>query len=195
MIDTFTDENGNTFVRISNDFEKIFCVKNMGYLINSSDEISCVLRGHLMLEECLNLWIGKILDHDILSAGSFNFKSKLDIAKKLGLCPDICEAMTEINKIRNKLSHKIGYEVQDSEIDLIKQKVDKIQTNQEVAKCELFPTVKEGLSETNNKVVWESNWETSNNTGKLAIIFHVFAIKILIWFQAKFIELGIKYSI
>ena len=60
IMDGFVDESGNEYIRIDGDFTSIYNLKNMEGLINANDEISVILRGHLILEEFLNLWIEKI---------------------------------------------------------------------------------------------------------------------------------------
>lgn len=101
-MDGFVDESGNEYIRIDGDFTSIYNLKNMEGLINANDEISVILRGHLILEEFLNLWIEKNINYNIFDDGFFSFKTKLNISKKIGLPSDYFDALNSINTLRNK---------------------------------------------------------------------------------------------
>lgn len=76
-MDGFVDESGNEYIRIDGDFTSIYNLKNMEGLINANDEISVILRGHLILEEFLNLWIEKNINYNIFDDGFFFFQNKV----------------------------------------------------------------------------------------------------------------------
>lgn len=193
-MDGFVDESGNEYIRIDGDFTSIYNLKNMEGLINANDEISVILRGHLILEEFLNLWIEKNINYNIFDDGFFSFKTKLNISKKIGLPSDYFDALNSINTLRNKLSHRIGYQVQESELNVIKSKVDRIDIGDSLLNCEQITTTRVyhigGSAESETR-----NWQSSDINNKLVIIFVILAIKLTTWIQKEFIYRNISYRI
>ena len=114
----------------------------------------------------------------------FSFKTKLNISKKIGLPSDYFDALNSINTLRNKLSHRIGYQVQESELNVIKSKVDRIDIGDSLLNCEQITTTRVyhigGNAESETR-----NWQSSDINNKLVIIFVILAIKLTTWIQKR----------
>lgn len=194
MTDSFTDNDGTTYVRISGDFESIFNQKNMQGLINSNDEIAVILRGHLILEEFLNLWVLKNLGYDIFGDKFFAFKTKLDISMRVGLRKEFINVLSEINTLRNKLSHRIGFEIKISDLNSIRDKVNRIKTSKEVDDCDTL-TLTRVYHQDNGIESFSMDWNSSDFTNKLIAIIYTLIMKLIIEFQDEFIARDIDYKI
>lgn len=195
MPQIFQDENGNTYTKISGDFEKIFDLGNMNSLINSNDEIAIMLRGHLILEEFLNLWATKITDtNDLFSDNFYTFKIKLSLAEKLGFRNDFVKCFDAINKLRNKLSHKIGYKISGSELESIKALVDNIGMDNLFYKCEQYYIGKEGILKSEKHSVIE-DWQNMDNKNRFLVVICILFLKVIFWMQTEFINRNIKLQI
>lgn len=71
-------------------FAEIFDNDDFLSMLNTNEESTVVLKAHLILEEFLNIWSSMVTSTDDLYAGGFvNFKTKLNIARNLGLSEDI----------------------------------------------------------------------------------------------------------
>jgi len=94
-------------VPVGGDFSRIFDHQDYLAMISIPDEATCILRAHLVLEEVLNLWASKLTGTTDLYAGTFvPFKTKLVIAKNLGMNSGIYSVLDKINEIRNRFSHR-----------------------------------------------------------------------------------------
>ncbi|MGN2431451.1 hypothetical protein [Pseudomonas syringae] len=92
-------------VAVGADFSRIFDPNDFLAMINIPDEAMCVLRGHLILEEFLNLWCSKLTNTEDLYSGTFvPFKTKLVISKNLGMSGEIFIVADRINEVRNRFS-------------------------------------------------------------------------------------------
>ncbi len=61
---------------VGGDFSRIFEAKDYLAMLNVPDEATCVLRGHLILEEVLNIWSSKLTDtEDLFKGGFVSFKT------------------------------------------------------------------------------------------------------------------------
>ncbi|MCK0507274.1 hypothetical protein [Aromatoleum anaerobium] len=94
-------------------------------MFNSLDEASVVLRAHLILEEFLNIWCGRLTGTDDLFAGTFvPFKTKLVVARNLGMASEYVEILEKVNEVRNRYSHRRKYVLEQSTLDGLKNKVN-----------------------------------------------------------------------
>lgn len=153
-----------THVPVGGDFSQIFDHKDYLAMISIPDEATCILRGHLILEEVLNLWSGKLTQTDDLYAGAFvPFKTKLVVSKNLGLSEELFRVLDKINEVRNRFSHRKGYELEDSVIESLKTRVNEIVPSAKVQKCETFHVFVGGNDQ-------EGNPKKSLIHGKVVII-------------------------
>lgn len=109
------------------------------------------MRGHLILEEVLNLWSSKLTKTNDLYAGALvPFKTKLVASKNLGLSEEIFRVLDKINDVRNRFSHRKGYELEVSVIEPLKKRVDEIIPSAKVQKCETFHVFVSGKDQEGN---------------------------------------------
>lgn len=90
------------------------------HIINSNDPIVIVLKSHLYIESCLDLFLSKALPFpNKLLKNSFSNKVDLFEALNLGYPPDntkIVFKLRQINKIRNNLAHNLNKQVNEEDI-------------------------------------------------------------------------------
>lgn len=82
IFDTYP--TAETHVLLGGDFCSVFDQEDYMIMFNSLDEISVVLRAHLILEEFLNIWCSRIGGLKPQGKGA-GFMRKLKSAKDLGL--------------------------------------------------------------------------------------------------------------
>ncbi len=186
----------DTRVPIGGDFSQIFDAKDYLAMLNIQDEATCILRGHLILEEVLNLWSSKVTGTVDLYSGIFvPFKTKLVISKNLGMNEDIYKVFDSVNVIRNRFSHRKGYELEKSEIVALKSKVNRILPLAKVNDCEEFYIVSEGKDQYGNPGEMTYKWAESDNRIKFLIALITLMLKLTYWIQEEFISREINYKI
>ena len=151
----------------------IFDHKDYLAMINIPDEATCVLRGHLILEEVLNLYSSKLTNTEDLFAGPFiSFKNKLHICKNLGFSEEIFETFDKINDTRNRFSHRKGYVLQHSEINALKDRINKIVKSAKIQNsAEDFHVFTSGKDKNGETKEITYKWESSDNRIKFVLIF------------------------
>ncbi len=86
---------------------------NLDHLISlfSDDTISAFITGHLIIESLLVQMIDLKLEYpDEFDAFSLNFPAKANLCKALGLIDsDMTSFLLEMNTIRNRFAHRLGY--------------------------------------------------------------------------------------
>lgn len=85
------------------------------------NSVIVLLRSHLLVEYYLNQLIiiyGGVSGYK--KCEEADFFEKIDYIEQLKLIlPERCDAIRRLNKIRNKLSHELEYEISESDIDSI----------------------------------------------------------------------------
>ena len=183
-------------VAVGGDFNRIFDHKDYLTMISIPDEATCILRGHLILEEVLNLWSSKLTDTDDLYAGIFvSFKTKLVVSKNLGMSEELFTVLDKINEIRNKFSHRKGYQLEKSQIEALKNRVDSIVESAKIQNCETFHIFVGGKDENGNPKEITYTWNKSDNRVKFVLVFVILMLKLTHWIQNEFNKRGIEYTI
>jgi len=183
-------------IAVGGDFNRIFDHKDYLAMISIPDEATCILRGHLILEEVLNLWSSKATNTEDLYAGiHVPFKTKLVVSRKLGISEEIFSVLDKVNDIRNKFSHRKGYQLENSQIESLKTKVDNLTSSALTQKCETFNVFVGGRDEHGNPKEITYTWGSSENRVRFVLIFVILMLKITSWIQSEFISRGIEYSI
>ncbi|MCY1426661.1 hypothetical protein D9M71_424840 [compost metagenome] len=181
---------------VGGDFNRIFDHKDYLAMVSIPDEATCILRGHLILEEVLNLWSSKLTDTEDLYAGTFfAFKTKLVISKNLGLTEELFTVLDKINEIRNRFSHRKGYELEGSEIDSLRNRVNRAVASANVQPCETFHVFVGGKDQNGNLIEKTYTWEDSDNRIKFVLIFVILMLKLTHWIQSEFQNRNINYTI
>lgn len=183
-------------VAVGGDFNRIFDHKDYLAMISIPDEATCILRGHLILEEVLNLWSSKLTSTEDLYTGIFvSFKTKLVVSKNLGMSEELFTVLNKVNNIRNKFSHRKGYQLEKSQIESLKSRVDDIVESATVQKCETFHVFVGGKDENGNIKEIIYTWNDSDNRVKFVLVFVILMLKITHWIQSEFNSRGINYTI
>ncbi|MFH0022805.1 hypothetical protein ACFZAC_14520 [Pseudomonas fluorescens] len=186
----------DTHVAVGAEFSRIFDPNDFLAMINIPDEALCILRGHLMLEEFLNLWSAKVTGTEDLFSGSFvSFKTKLVISKNLGMPEDLYVVIDKVNDIRNRFSHRKGHVLENSAIETLKKKVDDAIPAAPIQNCEEFEVHAEGKDPHGNPARITHAWKSSNNRIKFLILFVIFMLKFTHWIQEAFTSRGIPFDL
>ncbi len=86
---------------------------NIDHLLSlfSDDTISAFITGHLIIESLLVQMIDLKLEYpDEFDAFSLNFPAKANLCRALGLIDsDMTNFLLEMNTIRNRFAHRLGY--------------------------------------------------------------------------------------
>ena len=116
---------GPGHVRVDGDFARVFDAEDYKTMINALDEATVVLRAHLVMEEFLNIWAGRLTGTDDLFDGAFvPFKTKLAICQNLGFDERFAKVLDRLNEIRNKYSHRRKYQIEESKLNALRDAVD-----------------------------------------------------------------------
>ena len=88
----------------------------------SDDPIATILKLHLVSEYYLERVIGLTVHHPekIIGNRGFGYSQKLSVVDALGeIDVELVEALKNLNKLRNRCSHKLNYEVTLEDLDKI----------------------------------------------------------------------------
>lgn len=192
-----TNETTNDrIVPVGGDFSKVFDHKDYLAMVNTTDQAACILRAHLILEEALNLWANKVTNCTDLFGGSFvPFKTKLTIAKNLGFDSDLTKILDRINEIRNRFSHRRGYEMDTQSIESIKDKVNAITEPKSLLRCEEFSAFISGRDSDGQVKEIAYTYKEGDNRVKFLITFVMLMLKLSWWMQKDFQRRGIRFII
>jgi len=167
-------------------------------MVNIADEATAVLRGHLILEEVLNLWANKLTDvTDLYSGGFFAFKSKMIILKNLGMPNDIYDALKTVNDIRNRFSHRKGHQLETSALTSLASKVDAIDVPEklELEDSKSFQITLGGTDQNGVRANRIHTWADGNSRMRFVIVFVILMLKLTHWIQGEFNRRGIPFTI
>lgn len=179
----------------SENFKRIFDNEDMMGMYNIPDEAACVLKAHLILEELLDLWCSQLTNVEDLFIGIFvPFKTKLVVAKNLGLDSQAYEILNKVNEIRNKFSHRKRHKLERSAVDSLKNKVNAYMPNSEITMCEEFIMEISGVDSLGNRKTFRHDWNSSEVRIQFIIMFVNLMIRLVLWLQNEFKNRGIDYS-
>lgn len=196
MTDLNEDVSSN-YLPVGGNFANVLDHKDYLALVNSTDTVGVVLRAHLILEEFLNIWCSKVTGTDDLFKGSFTgFNTKLNISKNLGLSDAFRDVLDRFNKIRNKYSHNRQYKLEESRLDSLIDRIDKLPSVKEIVSCKEFSIHIGGIeAETGDRHEVEYLYEEADLNKKIIIVFIVLVLKLLNWMQSEFQKRNIEYTI
>lgn len=188
----------NRHTPVGGDFSRIFDHKDYLAMVSIPDEATAVLRGHLILEEVLNLWANKITGVDDLYAGAFvPFKTKIAISRNLGMNDDVYSVLDKINDIRNRFSHRKGHELEYSALESLANRVDAIDVPEDLnlQDSKKFHLFMGGKDQDGNPAERTYTWETGDNRIRFVIVFVILMLKLTHWIQVEFNARGVSYTI
>lgn len=179
----------------SGNFKRIFDNEDMMGMYNIPDEAACVLKAHLILEELLDLWCSQLTNVEDLFIGIFvPFKTKLVVAKNLGLDSQAYEILNKVNEIRNKFSHRKRHKLEKSAVESLKNKVNAYMPNSEITMCEEFIMEISGVDSLGNRKTLRHDWNSSEVRIQFIIMFVNLMIRLVLWLQNEFKNRGVDYS-
>ena len=165
-------------------------------MFNSLDEISVVLRAHLILEEFLNIWCSRTTSCKDLFEGAFvPFKTKLAIAKNLGLPNDIYDVIDKFNAVRNRYSHKRKYALEKSSLESLRLKVDALASDPPMHPCDQYHIFAQFRDQFGRTQEVRYDWASSDTKKRVLLVFVQFVMKLVQWMQMEFNRRNIPYSI
>lgn len=95
-------------------------------MIETEDNIGCILRGHFVIENFLNIYVSDRVGVQDFFNFRINFNEKLKIAERLGIKKEIYSSIKVLNNIRNDLAHKHQHVITTQTIENFKNTVNQI---------------------------------------------------------------------
>lgn len=185
-----------THVGVGGDFARVFDHEDYLIMFNSLDEVSVVLRAHMILEEFLNIWCSRVTKTDDLFAGTFvAFKTKLVIARNLGLAAEYEDILDKFNEVRNRYSHKRKYVVEQSKLDALKDKVNALHAEPPMLPCEQFHIYAQGTDQHGKPQEIRHEWSSTDAKKRILLVVIQLVMKFVQWMQAEFNRRGVAYSL
>ena len=188
--------NPETHVGVGGDFARVFDHEDYLIMFNSLDEVSVVLRAHMILEEFLNIWCSRVTGTDDLFDGTFvPFKTKLIVARNLGLTPEYEDILDKFNEVRNRYSHKRKYALEYSRLDALKNKVNALHSDPPVLPCEQFHIYAQGKDQFGRQHELQHEWSSTDTKKRVLLVVIQLVMKFVQWMQLEFNRRGIRYSL
>lgn len=107
---------------------RVFSPESFIRLADSNDPIGTILHAHLMMEELLVGWSETQLNRPgVISGLKIGFDARLELARRLGLAAELVDAVKKIDNIRNRIGHRLNYNLEQSEVDAFANSVDAFQ--------------------------------------------------------------------
>jgi hypothetical protein len=185
-----------THVGVGGDFARVFDQDDYMIMFNSLDEVSVVLRAHMIMEEFLNIWCNRITGTEDLFEGTFvPFKTKLIIAKNLGLAPEYEDILDRFNEVRNRYSHKRKYALEQSRLDALKNKVNALQSDPPMLPCEQYHIYAQGRDQFGRPHELRHEWSTTDTKKRVLLVVIQLVMKFVQWMQIEFNRRGIQYNL
>jgi len=165
-------------------------------MFNSLDEVSVILRAHMILEEFLNIWCGRVTGTDDLFAGTFvPFKTKLVVARNLGLAPEYGDILDKFNEVRNRYSHRRKYALENSKLDALKIKVNALPCEPPMLPCEQYHIFAHGKDQFGRPQELRHEWSNSDTKKRVLLVVIQLVMKLVYWMQREFNLRGVKYEL
>ena len=191
-----SDASPETQVRVGGDFARVFDHEDYLIMLNSLDEVSVVLRAHMILEEFLNIWCSRVTGTEDLFFGTFvPFKTKLVIARNLGLSPEYEDILDKLNEVRNRYSHKRKYAIEQSKLDSLKDKVNALPSEPPLLPCEQYHIFATGQDQFGRPHELRYEWATADTKKRMLLIVIQLVMKFVQWMQIEFLRRGIQYNL
>ena len=86
--------------------------------ILESDDLTVVIRGHLLIENILEKILSTKLNIKVFEEKDLTFDLKLKMAHSMNLLVNLYPAIKRLNKIRNVFAHKLETKLEDQDITI-----------------------------------------------------------------------------
>ena len=188
--------SAETDVAVGGDFARVFDHEDYLIMFNALDEASVTLRAHLILEEFLNIWCSRLTETDDLFAGTFvPFKTKLVVARNLGLSVEYGDILDKLNDVRNRYSHRRKYTLELSALDSLKNKVNALSSEPPLLPCEQYHIFAHGKDQFGRSQEVRHEWASTDTKKRLLLVFVQLVMKLVQWMQGEFTRRGIAYNL
>lgn len=185
-----------THVGVCGDFARVFDQDDYLIMFNSQDEVSVVLRAHMILEEFLNIWCSRVTGTDDLFSGTFvPFKTKLVVARNLGLASEYVDILDGINEVRNRYSHKRKYVLEASKLESLKNKVNALHCDPPLLPCEEYHIFAQGKDQFGRPQEVRHEWSSTDTKKRVLLVVVQLVMKFVQWMQREFNRRGVKYNL
>lgn len=185
-----------THVGVGGDFARVFDHEDYLIMFNSLDEVSVVLRAHMILEEFLNIWCSRTTETEDFFDGTFvPFKTKLTVARNLGLASEYEDILDKFNEIRNRYSHRRKYALEQSRLNSIKDKVNALHSEPPMLPCEKFHIYAQGRDQFGCPQEIQHEWSSTDTKKRVLLVVIQLFMKFVQWMQTEFNRRGINYSL
>lgn len=185
-----------TQVGVGGDFARVFDHEDYLIMFNSLDEVSVVLRAHMILEEFLNIWCSRVTGTGDLFDGTFvPFKTKLVVARNLGLASEYEDILNRFNDVRNCYSHKRKYALEQSRLDALREKVNALHSDPPMLPCEQFHIYAQGKDQFGRPQEIQHEWSSTDTKKRVLLVVIQLVMKFVQWMQGEFNRRGITYSL
>lgn len=110
------------------DFESLFDMETILAAVETEDEIGCVLRLHLLIEQLLSFYLSEKRQGEIKTyvKEPREFSQKLALATAFGLPLPISAVAYHINGIRNKLAHRLHEPLGKGDVEQLTRLVNRM---------------------------------------------------------------------
>ena len=113
-------------MQFDDEFKKYIYKYFDGKAIRQSDDLTVIIRGHLLVETALIVLLSQHLKLEAFEDRDLTFDFKLKLAQSMNLLGNLFAPIKRLNNIRNDFAHKIETKIEDIDIsvftDFIKKK-------------------------------------------------------------------------
>ena len=184
------------YAPFSDEFSSVLNPDDYLSILDSKDQLTVVLKYHLITEEFLNLWCKKTTSCDQIFDRCFvPYKTKNQIARNLGLPDEAFEALDYLNELRNKFSHNHRYVISDGQNDKLRRLVDLFGTDLKLVQCAEFSIHTHERQENGLLLEVTYTWKDSPPEKKQFIALCLLTMKLTKWIQDAFIARGIDFKL
>lgn len=124
--------------------------------METEDEVGRILRMHLLVEQMIEIYLEWSIADEMKPVVSVphQFSQKVTLATALGLPPQIAVAANSLNKIRNRVAHRLGATLQEGDVRDFALAVDKVRETLDITVVPLAESSVEVASTGRGKVAF-----------------------------------------
>lgn len=117
-------------LEVDMDLDAFFSIDTIIAAVETEDEVGCVLRMHLLIEQLLSFYLSEKRQGEMKTyvREPREFSQKLGLATAFGLPLPIAAVAHHINSIRNKIAHRIGEPLGQGDVQQLTRVVNRMST-------------------------------------------------------------------